>query len=207
MERVLNQREAMFYLHVSKSTLHRWDKDGTLVPFRTSGGHRRYFLSALEEFAGKREEDKKSSEQIAITYARCSTNEQKQHGDIERQSQRVVEYCVKKKYKIEDIIKDCGSGLNDQRRGFIKLCDMVTAGNIDVVVVENKDRLSRFGFNMLQYFFSKFGTRIEVIENKSKTPEEEITSDMIMLLASFSGKLYSLRGQKHIKERKQKESK
>ncbi len=149
MERVLNQREAMLFLHVSKSTLHRWDKDGTLVPFRTSGGHRRYLLSALEKFIGKREEERDRKEKVAITYARCSTNEQKQHGDIERQSQRIIEYCVTKKYKIEEIIKDCGSGLNDRRRGFIKLCDMVTSGNIDVVVVEHKDRLSRFGFNML----------------------------------------------------------
>jgi predicted site-specific integrase-resolvase len=148
MEKVLNQKETMMFLHVSKSTLHRWDKDGTLVPFRTIGGHRRYLLSTLEEFIGKREEEK-TGEVVAITYARCSTNEQKQHGDIERQSQRIIEYCVKKKYKIEDIIKDCGSGLNDRRRGFVKLCDAVPTGNIDVVVVENKDRLSRFGFNML----------------------------------------------------------
>ena len=148
MEKVLNQKETIQFLHVSKSTLHRWDKDGTLVPFRTIGGHRRYLLSTLEEFIGKREEEK-TGEVVAITYARCSTNEQKQHGDIERQSQRIIEYCVKKKYKIEDIIKDCGSGLNDRRRGFVKLCDAVTTGNIDVVVVENKDRLSRFGFNML----------------------------------------------------------
>ena len=104
-----------------------WDNSGKLKDVRTSGGHRRYKLSDLEKFIGEYHvEGKETDDVIVATYARCSTSDQKQHGDIDRQSQRLSEYCAKKKYKVEYIIKDMGSVINDKRKGFVKLCKLIT---------------------------------------------------------------------------------
>ena len=194
MKNLLNMKETMDYLNVSKITLQRWDNSGKLKAVRTSGGHRRYKLSDLEKFIGECNiEENKNEDVIVATYARCSTSDQKQHGDIDRQSQRLSEYCAKKKYKVEYIIKDMGSGLNDKRKGFIKLCNLVVNGKINKVVIEHKDRLTRFQYNLIEFFFNSYGVEIELLDKKEYTEQEELVNDMIMLIASFSGRLYSTR--------------
>ena len=201
MKNLLNMKEAMDYLNVSKITLQRWDNSGRLKAIRTSGGHRRYKLSDLEKFIGEHHaEGKETDDVIVATYARCSTSNQKQHGDIDRQSQRLSEYCAKKKYKVEYIIKDMGSGLNDKRKGFIKLCDLVVNGKINKVVIEHKDRLTRFQYNLIEFFFNSYGVEIELLDKKEYTEQEELVNDMMMLIASFSGRLYSARQRKENKK-------
>lgn len=196
MEKLFNLKEAMEYLHISKSTIHRWDREGVLVALRTNGGHRRYTKKQLDEVAGLSDEtivESENTETRAVIYARCSTTEQKTRGDIDRQAQRITEYSVKKQYKIVDIIKDCGSGINDKRKGFIKLCNLVVNDKVDVVIIEHKDRLTRFQYDLIEFFFSRFNVRIEVTENKQTTETEELVNDLMMLMTSFSGKLYSNR--------------
>ena len=206
MEKLLNLKEAMEYLHASKSSMHRWDKDGKLIPLRTSGGHRRYRLKDLQDFSGEYYDGeyvgKQTSDVIVATYARCSTSDQKQHGDIDRQSQRLSEYCAKKKYKVEHIIKDMGSGINDKRKGFVKLCKLVTERKINKVVIEHKDRLTRFQYNLIEFFFNSYGVEIELTDKKEYTEQEELVNDMMMLIASFSGRLYSARAKENAKKRK-----
>ena len=208
MKNLLNMKEAMDYLNVSKITLQRWDNSGRLKAIRTNGGHRRYKLSDLEKFIGEyHAEGKETDDVIVATYARCSTSDQKQHGDIDRQSQRLSEYCAKKKYKVEYIIKDMGSGLNDKRKGFTKLCNLVVNGKINKVVIEHKDRLTRFQYNLIEFFFNSYGVEIELLDKKECTEQKELVNDMMMLIASFSGKVYSLRAQENRKKRKQEQSK
>ena len=204
MKNLLNMKEAMDYLNVSKITLQRWDNSGKLKAIRTSGGHRRYKLSDLEKFIGEcHVEGKETDDVIVATYARCSTSDQKQHGDIDRQSQRLSEYCAKKKYKVEYIIKDMGSGINDKRKGFVKLCKLITDKKINKVVIEHKDRLTRFQYNLIEFFFNSYGVDIELTDKKEYTEQEELVNDMMMLIASFSGRLYSAR----VKETQGKENK
>lgn len=201
MKNLLNMKEAMDYLNVSKVTLQRWDNSGKLKAVRTGGGHRRYKLSDLEKFIGENNiEETESKEIIVATYARCSTSDQKQHGDIDRQSQRLSEYCAKKKYKVEYIIKDMGSGINDKRKGFVKLCKLVTEKKINKVVIEHKDRLTRFQYNLIEFFFNNYGVDIELTDNKEYTEQEELVNDMMMLIASFSGRLYSARAKENRKK-------
>lgn len=206
MKQLLTLPETMEYLNVSKPTLHRWDKSGKLKAIRTGGGHRRYRLSDVEQFASIKEEPK-TTDIIVATYARCSTSDQKQHGDIDRQSQRLSEYCAKKKYKVEYIIKDMGSGINDKRKGFTKLCNLVIEQKINKVVIEHKDRLTRFQYNLIEFFFKSYGVDIELTDNKEYTEHEELVNDMMMLIASFSGRLYSARAKENNKKRKEKEVK
>ena len=204
MKHLLSMKEAMDYLNVSKITLQRWDNSGKLKAVRTSGGHRRYKLSDLEEFIGEyHAEGKETDDVFAATYARCSTSNLKQHGDIDRQSQRLSEYCAKKKYKVEYIIKDMGSGINDKRKGFVKLCKLITDKKINKVVIEHKDRLTRFQYNLIEFFFNSYGVDIELTDKKEYTEQEELVNDMMMLIASFSGRLYSARAKENARKRKQ----
>jgi len=209
MDKLLTIDETKKILNVSKCTLQRWDNSGKLKALRTEGGHRRYRQSDIDSIIGK-EEDKKelsNKEIIVATYARCSTPDQKAHGDIDRQSTRIFEYCTKKGYKIEHIIKDMGSGLNDKRKGFVKLCKLVIDKKINKVVIEHKDRLTRFQYNLIEMFFNSYDVEIELVDKKDYTEQEELVNDMMMLLASFSGKVYSLRAQENRKKRKnQKEN-
>ena len=208
MDKLLTLKETEELLNVSKSTLQRWDNSCKLVALRTEGGHRRYRLSDIEKILGKGENGNNSNnkEIVVATYARCSTPDQKAHGDIDRQSTRIFEYCTKHKYKVEYIINDMGSGLNDKRKGFTKICNLVVNGKINKVVIEHKDRLTRFQYNLIEFFFNSYGVEIELLDKKEYTEQEELVNDMMMLIASFSGKVYSLRAQENRKKRKNKES-
>lgn len=202
MEKLLNLKEAMDYLHVSKSTMHRWDKENKLKAYKTSGGHRRYKLEDLKHFCGENYDniEKPNNTEIRVaTYARCSSSDQKQNGDIDRQSQRLNEYAVKHGYKIEHIIKDMGSGLNDKRKGFVKLCNLVINKQIDKVIIEHKDRLTRFQYNLIEMFFNSYNVEIELVDKNDYTEQEELVNDMMMLIASFSGKVYSMRAKENKK--------
>ena len=207
MEKLLTLKEAMNYLHVSKSTMHRWDKENKLKTYKTYGGHRRYKLEDLKLLCGENVDDNEkinNSEIRVATYARCSTSDQKQHGDIDRQSQRLNEYAVKQGYKIEHIIKDMGSGLNDKRKGFVKLCKLVINKQIDKVIIEHKDRLTRFQYNLIEMFFNSYNVEIELVDKKEYTEQEELVNDMMMLIASFSGKVYSMRAKENKKKQELK---
>ena len=205
MDKLLTLKETEQLLNISKSTLQRWDNSGKLIALRTEGGHRRYKLSEIERLIGENSNevtDKSDAVKVA-TYVRCSTQDQKAHGDIDRQSLRIFEYCTKKKYKVEYIIKDMGSGLNDKRKGLIQLCNLVVNGKINKVVIEYKDRLTRLQYNLIEFLFNSYGVEIELLDKNGYTEQEELLNDMVMLIASFSGKIYSLRAKENRKKRKQ----
>lgn len=209
MNKLLTLKETETLLNVSKSTLQRWDKSGKLKALRTEGGHRRYKESEILNLIGfeKTDGEDKQNSVIVATYARCSTSDQKSHGDIDRQSERLVEYSVKHKYKIEHIIKDMGSGLNDKRKGFVKLCKLVIDKKINKIIIEHKDRLTRFQYNLIEMFFNSYGVEIELVDKKEYTEQEELVNDMMMLIASFSGRLYSARAKENSKKRKEQNNK
>lgn len=206
MDKLLTLEETKKILNVSKSTLQRWDKSGKLSALRTEGGHRRWKQSDIDKILGVEKssiEDSSKKDIIVATYARCSTPDQKAHGDIERQSDRIFEHCTKHKYKVEHVIKDMGSGLNDKRKGFVKLCKLVIEKKIDKVVIEHKDRLTRFQYNLIEMFFNSYGVEIELLDKTEYTEQQELVNDMMMLIASFSGKVYSLRAKENAKKRKE----
>lgn len=178
---------------------------GKLKSVRTKGGHRRYRQSDIDNFIGiqTNEDITPSNPNVVATYGRVSSHDQKQKGDLDRQCQRLSEYCAKKKYKVEFILKDVGSGLSDSRNGLNKLFDLVIARKINKVVIENKDRLTRYQFNVLSKFFNSYGVEIKTVENKECTDEEELINNIMMLMAVFSGRLYGKRSAKRRKELKE----
>jgi len=199
MSKLLTIQETSKYLNVSQDTLRRWDKSGKLKSLKTSGGHRRYSIDYLNDYIGLKNEKQIVNNSVA-TYSRVSSHEQKQKGDLDRQSSRLSEYCAKQKYQVDYIIKDVGSGLSDTRKGFEKLMDLVISKKITKVVIEHKDRLTRFQYNLIDRFFKSYGVEIELLtKNTDISEEEEFVNDIMMLMASFSGKLYGKRSAKRRK--------
>ena len=201
MGKLLKIGEAAQYLSVSQDTLRKWDKANKLKPLETAGGHRRYDTDALDEFIGKKVKETETKPIVCATYARVSSHEQKQKGDLDRQSQRLSEYCAKKGLLVTHIIKDVGSGLNDNRSGFIRLTDLIMQGKVNKLIIEHKDRLTRFQFKFIKKMFESYGCEIIVINGIDVSNEEELAADMMSLLASFSGKFYGKRSAERRKKR------
>ena len=142
---------------------------------------------------------------IDLIYARVSTNEQKNRGDLDRQINYIIREIIAKNPKNLKVFSEVGSGLNDNRTELKKLLDMVMNDEIDRIFILYKDRLTRFGFNYLEQICNKFGTKIIVIseEIQEKSIQEELAEDIISIIHSFSSKLYGMRNK--IKEKLDKE--
>ena len=125
-----------------------------------------------------------------ILYARTSSSQNKVL--LEKQVERLKLYAASKGYKIKQIVKEFGSGLNDNRKQLIKILE---ENKYDKIIVEHKDRLTRFGFNYIQVLT---GNRIEVI-NEAKEKDEDITQDLISIIHCFSARIYGLRRANRLK--------
>ena len=202
MGKLLKMEEAAQYLNVSQDCLRKWDRANKLKPLKTAGGHRRYSSDVLDEFLGVKEKPKEGTPIACATYARVSSNEQKQKGDLDRQSQRLSEYCAKKGMLVTHIIKDVGSGLNDNRSGFIKLTDLIIKQKVNKLVIEHKDRLTRFQFKFIKKMFESYGCEVIVINGMDVSDTKELAADMMSLLASFSGKFYGKRSAERRRKKK-----
>ena len=146
-------------------------------------------FSEVEYILGGRQETR---EVHAIIYARVSSPDQK--ADLERQIQHLTQYCAARDYRVIDVISDIASGFKTSRRGLLKLFDHVVNRRVDVVVVTYKDRLTRFGFEYLEYFFKQYGVRIEVVYGEGpKDAYQELIEDLLAIVTSFAGKLYGMR--------------
>ena len=197
---LLSIRKAAEYLDVTEDCLRKWEKSGKITPLKTAGGHRRYKREDLDRLVGI-ESDDEVKKVCCATYARVSSNEQKQKVDLDRQSQRLSEYCAKNNLMVTHIIKDVGSGLNDNRSGFIRLTDLIIAGKVNKLVVEHKDRLTRFQFKFIKQMFESYGCEVIVVNGADVSDTEELAADMMSLLASFSGRFY---GKRSAERRKKK---
>ena len=175
---------------ISKSTLRRYDKENKLKPaYTSSGGHRRYTELQLFELIGK----KNNTNKINVGYVRVSSK--KQIDNLERQYTLMENYLISKGKPFE-IIKSVGSGINYNNPSLNDLVDMVISGRVNKVFIMHKDRLVRFGFELLQSIFKRYGVEIEIINQQNNTIEDELITDLIQLVTDLSPKLNS--EQKHI---------
>jgi len=191
-ERLLKPREFCEIVGISYSTLKQWVREGRVKVLRTSTGRWRIPYSEVERVLGLKPEEK---EVRAIIYARVSSSDQK--GDLERQIQYLTQYCSAKGYRVVDVLSDVASGLKTNRRGLLKLFNYVVNKQVDVVVITYKDRLTRFGFEYLEYFFKRYGVRIEVVYGEEpKDAYQELVEDLLAIVTFFAGKLYGMRSHK-----------
>jgi predicted site-specific integrase-resolvase len=136
-----------------------------------------------------------SREVRAIVYARVSSADQK--SDLERQVQYLTRYCSSKGYRVVDVLSDVASGLKTDRKGLLKLFNYIVNRQVDVVVVAYRDRLTRFGFEYLEYFFKQYGVRVEVVFGEEpRDTYQELVEDLMEIVTSFAGRLYGLRSHK-----------
>jgi putative resolvase len=192
--------EASDLLGVHIDTLRQWDKDGKFTPVKTFGNHRRYLVSDVQRLQGTFIEEKQPVGINVAVYCRVSSHEQKQKGDLGRQTERVMEYCHGKGYAVTKAYDEVGSGMCDTRSKLQQLFRLVESGDIQKVIVEHKDRLTRFSFNYLAKYFTSHGVEIEFVEEVlGKSFEQELVADMLTIMSSFSAKLYGRRsaGRKH----------
>ncbi len=186
-ERLLRPKEVCRVLGVSYVTLRRWIKEGKIRAVRTLGGKYRIPESEVKRLLSGVE----TREVRAIIYARVSSSNQRK--DLERQIEYLTQYCSAKGYRLVDVLSDIASGLKTNRRGLLKLFDYVVNREADVVVVAYKDRLTRFGFEYLEYFFKQYGVRVEALYGEEpKDAYQELVEDLLAIATSFAGKLYGM---------------
>jgi len=196
MERLYRTSEVARMLNVSTVAVRKWIKTGRLRAKRVGK------LWMIPEGELKRFLGEKSKEERAVIYARVSSQKQKKDGSLDRQIERLRGYCSAKGYKVVDVITDVASGLDESRSGLLKLFDMVEKHLVDVIVVEFRDRLTRFGFEYLERFFKSHGVGVEVVEEGEKGYMEELIEDFVSIVTSFAARIYGKRSQKFRRVRK-----
>ena len=202
MNNLISINKASKMLGVSQNTLRAYGEAGIIQEVRTMGGHRRYLLSDVEKLMGLPNNELKEKNR-ACCYCRVSSSDQKKHGDLERQKLRVLEYCVKNGYKAEHIFVETSSGMNSNRPKLKALYELVKAKKIDVVVIEHRDRLTRFMFDVFKEFFQSYDVSIVCIEQDlPKSFEAELVTDIIGLMTSFVAKIHSHRNRQSKESRR-----
>lgn len=175
-------------LGVTAQTLRNWDKEGKLKPaFVKSNGYRYYSLDDVLSFTQERKTKKDLN---VIGYARVSSK--KQSDDLDRQINN-LNTILKEKYTSFEIISDIGSGINYTKPGLRKLIEKINKKEVDLIIVLYKDRLVRFGFELIEYFAKINNVKIEVLDKKNKNEEQELVEDLVQIITVFSSRLQGKR--------------
>lgn len=193
-------KQAAEFLNIAVSTIVRWDFEGKIHPLRTPGGHRRFTEEELLRVLGL-QPPSRSSVLKAGLYARVSTRKQEQAGNLERQMDRLKEHALEQGYQVVTELSETGSGVNENRSKLHRLLGLVRDGEVDVVVIEYKDRLARFGYRYLERYIADFGAQLEIVEEQmvNGNSHEELVKDLIAIVTSFSARIYGARGASVVK--------
>ena len=178
-------------LGVTAQTLRNWDKEGKLKPsYVKSNGYRYYSEDSILSYTQERKTKKNLN---VIGYARVSSK--KQSDDLERQVNNIKTY-LDSKYSEYEIITDIGSGINYTKPGLKKLIEKINRKEVDLIVVLYKDRLLRFGFELVEYFAELNNVKIEVLDKIDKNQDQELVEDLVQIITVFSCKIQGKRKNK-----------
>lgn len=174
---------------VTVTTLRRMHESGELVPAHISrGGTRYYSVNQIKCF-----ENIENKSKMVIGYCRVSTPSQK--NDLETQISNVKAYMYAKGYNFE-IISDVGSGINYKKKGLQELIKKINNQEVSRIIILYKDRLVRFGYELIEYLCELNNVSIEVIDNTELSKEQELTDDLIQIITVFANRLYGQRSKK-----------
>lgn len=177
-------------LGISYRTAWRYFKQGKLDAYQTHTG----------TIIIKKDIEKNNMLKVAI-YCRVSSSE---NGDnLERQKQRLLNYCSAKGYRVNKVITEIGSGINDTRKQWLSL---LKDKQINLIVIEHKDRFTRFGFSAMELLLENENRKIEII-NEAEDGKEDLMQDFISIITSFCARIYGLRRSKRKTEKIIKELK
>lgn len=179
-------------INYSVKTLQRWDRDNILKPeTRTKTNRRLYSHNQLSEFTNSIVSKNRKN----IIYCRVSSSNQKL--DMKSQKEFLVDFTRDAGISIDDIYTDIGSGMNFKRKSFLKLLNEVQNNEIESVTIAHKDRLCRFGYDLLENIFEKYNVKINLINDDRLSPEQELCQDLTSIVHVFSSRLYGLRKYKN----------
>jgi putative resolvase len=187
-KRLVKIGEAAALLGVAVSTMRKWEATGELLPDRKTAGGTRYYDPA--KLAGLGDADAPT-----VCYARVSSHDQKE--DLERQHAMLEAYCAAKGWRSE-VIKDLGSGMNYRKKGLNQLLEMILRKQMKRLVITHKDRLLRFGSELVFALCAHQQIEIVII-HKGDEPsfEEDLAKDVLEIITVFSARLYGSRSKKN----------
>jgi putative resolvase len=173
---------------VSVKTLQRWDREGRLKPAaRTPGNRRLYTPEQLNQMLNRVSKTK----QVTIAYLRVSSQAQKP--DLSNQRAALEQFCIARGIAVDEWISEIGGGLNFKRPKFSDLVDRIIRSELSTLVIAHKDRLARFGYELLAHLCETHGCQIVVLNTESLSPEQELVQDLMTIVHCFSSRLYGLR--------------
>ena len=178
-------------LGVTAQTLRNWDKEGKLKPAYTKSNGYRYY-SEDDVLSYTKERDRKKDKKL-VGYVRVSSN--KQEDDLIKQKENLENYLKQTNQEYE-IISDIGSGINYNKPGLRKLIEKINKKEVDEIVVLYKDRLLRYGFELIEYFASLNNVKIRVLDKINKTEDEELVEDLVQIITVFSCEIQGKRKSK-----------
>lgn len=181
----------MKILGISRPTLYRYKRDGIIkIKAKFNNNFYEYDDDSVYALIGDK---KKKRGKIIVSYARVSTSKQK--SQLEEQNQRIYDSCISRGIKLEKQFSDVKSGMSADRSNFQEMLNQVIKNKIELIVIENKDRLVRFGYDILEYICKCHGCKILVLNDiiENKTYEQELTEDLISIIHYFTLKNYCYR--------------
>jgi len=188
MGRLISIGNAARLAGVTVDTLREWEKAGQIHAQRTAGGHRRYDTDQFVSLA----------QRLTIPYARVSAYDQKE--DLERQMAVLIAYCQQSGWTNIEPIRDLGSGLNYRKKGLQRLISLIADGRVERLVITHKDRLLRFGSELIFTLCEREGSQVIILNRKEDvTFEEDLASDVLEIITVFSARLYGSRSRKNLK--------
>jgi len=175
---------------VTQTTIRNWERSGKIKPERTKGGHRRFDDADLAKIV--------PPERTSVCYARVSTKNKS--NDLERQKQVLELYAAAKGYTFK-IIEDIGSGLNYNKKGLVQLIDLIEMNAVDNLIITHKDRLLRFGSDIIFKLCQIHNVNVEIINKDDEKTDynKELVEDVLSIITVFSAKLYGSRSNKNKK--------
>lgn len=182
-----NVRQFANLIGVSVSTLQRWDRQGRLKPRRTPSNRRLY---TDEDLALVRRAPRRSG-RITAAYARVSSQAQKP--GLDNQVRVLEQFCAANGWAVDEWIREVGGGLDFTRKHFLRILDAVVLGRVERLIVVHRDRLCRFGFEMIEHLCRTHDCDLVVMNQESLSPEHEMVQDMLAVVDCFSTRLYGLR--------------
>ena len=188
-QKLLRVGAAAHELGLHPMTVRRWVKAGRIQAVQV-GRERRIPRSEIERIVGT------VNERLLVLYGRVSG--QGQQDALTTQLQHLHAWASSERQGVETLVlSDIGSGLNARRRQFQRLLRLVCEERVREIAITDEDRLTRFGHEYLETLFSCFGVKLTILDpGAEKTPEQELTADLLALIASFAGRLYGMRSHK-----------
>ena len=173
----LPSRKAAERLGLHPQTLRRYAAQGRIPFYRNSGGQRLYDVDAF--LRGKANPE---------TVCYCRVSSPKQRGDLQRQVAHMREL-----YPDAQVVTDVAGGLNWKRKGLLAILERLHRGDKLTLVVAHRDRLARFGFELIQWLVEQNGGSVLVLNQPDASPGSELTEDLLAVLDSFSCRMHGLR--------------